>query len=41
MVINGVLKLIMIYEGNIGGLSAQVQVDIFGRYGVDVYIYCS
>ena len=28
----------MIHAGNIDGLFAQVQVDVFGRYGVDIFI---
>lgn len=32
------LRLIMIHDGNIDGLFAQVQVDVFGRYGVDIFI---
>ena len=33
------LRLIMIHDGNIDGLSAQFYVvDVFGRYGVDIFI---
>lgn len=29
---------VMIHDGNIDGLSAQVYVDVSGRYGVEEYI---
>ena len=40
-VIDGIHKPVMIHDGNIDGVSAQVYVDVFGCYGVDEYIYFS